>query len=463
MHIQLQNVKLPDFGSPKHEPSVKAKTYQTRIDAAMARAQARGLSALVVFADREHSANIAYLTGFEPRFEEAVLVLTPGRIPALITGNECQSYANICPVPVRKVLFQDFSLLAQPRDKSDLLENIFRAEGITNGSHVGTVGWKYYTDARIANPAQRLEIPSFIADILRDLTGDRARVVNATDLFMNATDGLRIINEVDQLAVFEYAATVSSTGIRDALFGIKPGMTEYETVRLMKLNGMPLSCHPVVMSGERTNLGLAGPSSRKLKKGDRLCMGLGLWGGLTCRAGFLVKSEKELPKNIRDYADKLVKPYFTAVTEWYQTIGLGVRGGELYDIVHKHIGDPFFGVSLNPGHQVHLDEWVNAPVDRGSKIEFKSGMAMQVDIIPSTGTDYFTTNIEDTIALADEDLRKAFKKDYPEAWRRITARRKFVEQVLGIKLKPEVLLFSNIPAYLPPFILSPQRVMTVKS
>jgi hypothetical protein len=32
---------------------------------------------------------------------------------------------------------------------------------------------------------------------------------------------------------------------------------------------------------------------------------------------------------------------------------------------------------------------------------------------------------------------------------------------LGIRLKPGVLPFSNIPAYLPPFLLSPRRVMTV--
>ena len=29
-------------------------------------------------------------------------------------------------------------------------------------------------------------------------------------------------------------------------------------------------------------------------------------------------------------------------------------------------------------------------------------MALQCDIIPATGTDYFTTNIEDGIALADD-------------------------------------------------------------
>ena len=32
---------------------------------------------------------------------------------------------------------------------------------------------------------------------------------------------------------------------------------------------------------------------------------------------------------------------------------------------------------------------------------------------------------------------------------------------LGISLHPDVLPFSNIPAYLPPFLLRPDRVMTL--
>ena len=86
---------------------------------------------------------------------------------------------------------------------------------------------------------------------------------------------------------------------------------------------------------------------------------------------------------------------------------------------------------------------------------------MQVDIIPATGTRYFTTNIEDGIALADPALRKEFADRYPEAWGRIGARRRYMANVLGIELHPDVLPFSNIPAYLPPFFLRPDRVMTV--
>ena len=46
--------------------------------------------------------------------------------------------------------------------------------------------------------------------------------------------------------------------------------------------------------------------------------------------------------------------------------------------------------------------------------------------------------------------------------RRIQARRAFMQDMLGIRLKPEVLPFSNIPGYLPPFLLSPGRAMTAR-
>jgi len=147
------------------------------------------------------------------------------------------------------------------------------------------------------------------------------------------------------------------------------------------------------------------------------------------------------------------------VVEWYECIGIGVTGGELFEIIHRHLGDPFFGLGLNPGHLIHLDEWVSSPIYRGSTQQLSSGMALQVDVIPATNTPYFTTNIEDGIALADEALRGEFQQKYPEAWGRIQQRQAFMANTLGIMLKPEVLPFSNIPAYLPPFWLAPQRAM----
>jgi hypothetical protein len=206
---------------------------------------------------------------------------------------------------------------------------------------------------------------------------------------------------------------------------------------------------------------LLSPGDRPIERGDPFTVAFGIWGGLNCRAGFVVEEEAELPEAIRDYVPRLVGPYFEAVAEWYGALRIGQVGGALHEIIARRLADPFFGIFLNPGHQIHLDEWVNSPIGPRSTIELRSGMAFQVDIIPATGTDYFTTNIEDGIAMADEALRDAFAARYPAAWARTQARRQFMDEALGIRLHPDVLPFSNIPAYLPPFLLRPDKVMTL--
>jgi hypothetical protein len=238
-------------------------------------------------------------------------------------------------------------------------------------------------------------------------------------------------------------------------------MTEREAVALLGWNGWPLSCHLMLTAGPRATFGLLSPGDRPIERGDRFTTAFGIWGALTCRAGFVAESAGELPGPIRDYVDRLVAPYFAAIAEWYGAIRVGVTGGELHEIIARRLGDPFFGIFLNPGHQLHLDEWVNSPIAHGSTIEVRSGMAFQVDVIPATGTEYFTTNIEDGIALADAPLRAAFAQRYPEAWTRIQARRRFMADQLGIELHPDVLPFSNLPAHLPPFLLRPDRAMTL--
>jgi hypothetical protein len=88
-------------------------------------------------------------------------------------------------------------------------------------------------------------------------------------------------------------------------------------------------------------------------------------------------------------------------------------------------------------------------------------MALQCDIIPATGTPYFTTNIEDGVALADESLRRELASAYPAAWTRIQARRRFMADALGIELHADVLPLSNLAGHLAPFLLRPDWAMTL--
>ena len=453
-HARLATMSLPDFGMPDAMPEIPAGLYRARLDRIREVADAR-YDRLVVYADREHSANLAYLTGFDPRFEEALLVIGLDGDPAILVGNECYGLAGAAPLSMRRHLFQDFSLPSQPRDRSLPIGEILTEEGIRPGSRVGVIGWKCY-GSREASDA-----PAYLVDELRRLVGATGAVENATDLLIDASGGLRVINEVEQLALMEWAACQTSSGVRRLLFGMRPGMSEREAVVLLGWNGWPLSCHLMLTAGPRASFGLLSPGDRVIEHGDRFTVAFGIWGALNCRAGFVVSDAPDLPEGIRDYAERLVAPYFEAVAEWYGALRIGQVGGVLHEIIARRLGDPFFGIFLNPGHQIHLDEWVNSPVAPRSTVELQSGMALQVDIIPATGTDYFTTNIEDGVALADASLRTAFAEQYPAAWERIGARRRFMEEELGISLHPDVLPFSNIPAYLPPFLLRPDRAMTL--
>jgi Xaa-Pro aminopeptidase len=452
---RLAQIDLPDFGMPEGQPELPASLYPARLARLRERAEARGYDRIVIYADREHSANLAWLTGFDPRFEEAILVVGQTGDPGILVGNECWGMAGAAPLPMRRHLFQDLSLPSQPRDRSRELTEILADEGIGRGSRIGVVGWKTYARR------ETMEAPAFLVDELRRMTGPGGLVENAGDLFIDAGDGLRIINEIEQLAAFEWAACQTSNGVLRLLAGLQPGMTEHEAVGLLGWNGSPLSCHLMLSAGPRASLGLLSPSDRPIGRGDRFTVAFGIWGALSCRAGFVMEDASELPAGIRDYVDRLVGPYFEAVAEWYGALHVGQTGGALHDIVQRRLGDPFFGIFLNAGHQLHLDEWVNSPIGPGSTTELRSGMVFQVDIIPATGTDYFTTNIEDGIALADESLRQAFATAYPAAWARIVARRRFMADALGIDLHPDVLPFSNTPAFLPPYLLRPDRAMTL--
>ena len=454
--VRLGKVDLPDFGDPIAEPLLSRSTYASRISRLRDAMAEHGLQAVVIYGDREHVANISWATGYDPRFEEALLVVTQDQKPVLFAGNEGFPYAECALGDFDRVLWQPLSLMGQPRQTMRPLLDELRDAGLRKGMTIGLAGWKGFESEAGEFDPDWIEAPHYLVKALQAF----GTVSNAALLFMHPETGLRSINEVEQLACFEYAATRTSSAIRRFILNAKPGMTEYEAVRNMELDGFPQSVHINMCAGPRAKYGLPSPSTRKIEHGDPIVVGFGLMGALNCRAGFMVENATQLAPHISDYVEKLVAPYFDAAASWYDTIGIGVAGGAVYDAVMSRLGDPFFGIGLNPGHLIHLDEWVHSPVKKSSTQKFSSGMAVQCDIIPATGTDYFMSNIEDGIALADEQLRKAFAQRFPEAWARITARRDFMARSLGIELKPEILPFSNIAGWLPPFWQSPSMAMT---
>jgi len=460
--VEIVPLELPDFGGLDEPlPPIPLSEYERRLGALVGRMEEAHLDFLVVYADREHFANLAFLTGFDPRFEEALLLLdTMGR-RRLLVGNECLGYLPDAGLNCETVLFQEFSLLGQPRNDSHSLRAIFADFGIAQGASVGCAGWKYFEGPLVDNPGSAIETPAYIVDLLRNLVGDPERIRNAGEIFMNPVDGLRVINSAKQIAQFEFASIRTSESVLSVVRSVREGVAEYELERQLICSGLPLSCHAMISFGEKVKRGLSSPSEKRARLGDAFTVGFGLRGALTCRAGAIARGPDDLPTELREFYPRLASNYFEVVVCWYEALKIGAWGHDVWQRVDTARNDAAYQLAVNPGHYLHLDEWVHSPFSRGSNVLLRSGMALQMDIIPVSRGPFCYINAEDGVVLADETLRAELRSCYPACWRRIEMRRNFMQEVVGIRLHEDVLPLSNTPGWLAPYVLEHGRAFVI--
>lgn len=461
---QLIEVEWPAFGTAERPPAVAASELEWRLGVLRTAMASERLTHVIVYGDREHFANLSYLTNFDPRFEEALLVVAQDGKPLLLVGNECEGYLGVSPLhatgKLRAERFQPFSLLNQPRDASRKLRDIFASEGIGKGARAGCIGWKYFADSEHPDGVHAIDLPSYLADTLRDLAG-REAVVNATALMMHPGYGLRATCSASEIAYFEYTSVLASEGMKQMLFGLRPGMSDSELAGLSGYTGEPLSCHMTLVTEANRNQGLSGPVGARIPLGSPLATNIAYWGSNVCRAGWVAGSSQDLVPAARDYVAAFAGPYFEVMAQWFGLLRIGTHGGKLAALIAQKLPFDRFGIFLNPGHLIHLEEWLSSPMYAGSDVPLRSGMAIQVDVIPSSPV-YFSTRMEDGIVLADAALRRSLQAHYPACFARCQKRRAFMIDVLGIDLPEEVLPLSNIPTIVAPFFLRPNQIFAVR-
>lgn len=449
---RLIEIDWPEYGGEPSRPVTPAAEFGDRIAALGGALAERGFTHGVVYGDREHFANLAWLTNFDPRFEEALLIVSGDEPPLLLTGNECMAYLRISPLweagQIRAERYQPFSLLDQPRESSRTLTEILAGEGIGAGSRVGCVGWKYYGDP------MAMDLPSYIVDTLRGLAGS-ANVCDATEAVVR----LRGRCSAAEIAFFEYTNWKASEGMRRMQFALREGMTDSELIARGEYDGLPLGTHMTCKTGpKRISLGSA--SGAVIRRGQPWSANISYWGSNICRAGWVAESEMDLPVGARDYVAAWAGPYFDAMGEWLAALRIGAVGGDLHALVQRLLPFERYGVFLNAGHLIHLDEWLGSPVYAGSEERIASGMVFQTDVIPSH-PEYFSTRMEDGLAIADAALRAEVAARFPDVWARIAARRAFAMDVLGLPLGEEQLPLSNTFGIVAPFVLNPRRVFAI--
>jgi hypothetical protein len=425
-----------------------------------------GFATLAVYADRERFANMAFLTGYEPRFEEALLLVSQSST-LLLVGNEGYGYAqSVAILPGLELgLCPTFSLYGQPRDLTDKgksLTNWLMHFGIGPDGPVGVVGAKVFSEEEFAAAHEMTDVPVFVVRPIKELVGHPIR--NASDLLIHPSTGLRAGGEMTSahdIAAFDYAAEKSYSGVRNLLANLNEGMSEEQAASLLGFSGFPpLAYHLALGFGERhANAGLGSPDPlTELKIGDPVTFGFGLWGANVARTGFGVHSESELPLDAKGYIDELAEPYFRCLKDWYEALSIGTAGGAVQSKVSWFTDDPRYAVGLNPGHLLHLDEWPATPFYKNSEDKLNSGMFIQCDIIPAPGAPLYGIHTEDGVVLADARLRSSLKKEFPRVYARIERRRALVAS-LGINLAEEVLPLSSMQACVQPFLLDAGRVI----
>jgi hypothetical protein len=453
MNIELREVAFPSEVVPAAPPAITPAEYQQRIDALYARA---GVDWVVVYGDREHSANLLFLTGYDPRFEEAVFLIGPGRQRYMVVGNEGRGYVPLTTPWVNVLICQSLSLASQPRDTAPRIVDVLKSAGISKTQSIGVVGWKYLEPVETDDVTLPAYVPAFLVHALCMLVGSKGSVTDITPLMMHPGTGLRAKNSAAQLALFEWSAMRASAALFRIVTGTRPGMSEFEAAAQMRYEGDPLSAHVMYATGKGAIVGLRSPTGKCVELGDGVTTAVSFWGSLACRAGMVMDQVDDA------FFRQVVAPYFRVMATWYQTLRIGVSGDEINTVVRAAFGDAPFNSALNPGHLVSYDEWVSSPIRPASDDRIASGMGLQSDIIPAPLAEGQSLNCEDTLAIADGTLRAEIQAQYPEMWQRIMARRAFMRDQLGITLADEVLPFSTAPAYLPPFWLKGNLVCAVR-
>ena len=459
MTARLIRIDWPETGLPDVPPDPSPAERTGRLAAVRAEMARRGLGALFVYGDREHAANLHWLTGFDPRFEEALLVVRP-EDALLIAGNECLPYTQISSLvesgAIRVAHCASFSLISQPRGTARLAD-ILAAE-VPAGERVGAAGWKYFGADEVDDPDTALDLPAFIADPLRARAGS---VVNATDLFMHPGHGLRCTVDAGEIARLEFANQMAASALRRMVFAFAEGMTDFAAFEAAAVGGLPLGCHATFATGARAAQGLSGPTGQVLRRGSPISFNICHWGANICRAGWLASGPQDLPEAARGYLDAFAGPYLEGLSDWFGLMRPGVSGGAVWQRVMARLPHDIFGIDLNPGHLIGLDEWISSPIFDGSDLPLRSGMAMQCDVIPSHPV-FGSTRMEDGYVIADAALRADLKARFPAVAARCAARARFMRDVIGLDVPETLLPLADTCGVIAPYLFDPELVMTLR-
>lgn len=457
--IKLKKVKEPKKDCSGITVALTDETMKERQEKVLQQMKSRGLDQLVVYGDVEHGSNFEYLVGYFTRFEESLLVINAEGEFKLVLGNENLNKSSKARLDNSNAVHASiFSLPNQPSDKEKTFKELLIEAGIKEGNRVGIIGWKMFTSIMEDNK-KMFDVPYFIVNTIKQIVKNEELLSNETDLFIGQ-DGVRTVNNANEIAHYEFGSALASDCILDAMNKIEVGMSNLEIGDMLVRNGQHTSIVTIATSGPRFVNATLFPDHHRVELGEPISLTVGYRGGSSSRSSFIVNNESELTEDQKGYLEAVAIPYFKAYTRWLEEIEVNMTGGEVFNKVEEILPRSQYGWSLCPGHLTAEEEWMSSPIYEGSKEVIRSGMLMQIDIIPSVNG-YQGVSAESTVLIADDQLKNEIKAQYPQMWNRMQERVRYVNEELGIKLSKNVIPMCSTVAYLRPYLLAKDSALTV--
>lgn len=446
MKINFKEVNAPQLYNVTDVSPLTEATIKVRQERLIENMKANNLSSVIVYADKEHGGNFEYLTGFIPRFEEGLQIFNVDGSSTLILGNENFNKVKYSRTKSEGIKCTLFSLPNQPINHIDEMTDVLKQANIDTSAQVGIVGWKL-----LPGMTHDYDVPAFIITALKNVV-DNDKLINATHVYIDPKNGARIVNNANEIAHYEYGASLASDSVLNALNALEVGVSEQAVGNYLQANGFFPSVVTISAFGDRFTGANIYPTAKELSLGDKVALTVAYRGGLSSRSGYAVNNKAELDDVAKNYYEEVMIPYFEAYNFWLENVKVGTNGGEFFKAFDEFYPQSKFGWELNPGHLTANEEWLSSPFYDQSEALVQSGMIFAVDFIPIQAG-FNGVSAESTVAVADATLRQEIQVEYPELWERIESRRKYMLDELGINLSEELLPLAGTLGYYRPFML----------
>lgn len=350
---------------------ISKQEFQQRVVKVQEKMAEWNLDVLFVYGDEYRKENLRYITNYWPIFERGAAVVSPDGDPIVLCAPEGEEVAKeMSPwKDVRNV--KDFACVTVPEEidyqfaKYTSFSDIAREmSSKRKPRRIGVVG----VDA----------MPVTIYQSLKKAFG-AAELVDANRILVD----LRLIKSKSEVECLSEAARLADLGYQALMETSVPGKTELQAAASAEFAARNGGAEDIVFtvfgSGKRTGTIVGRPTSKVIKKGDMIMASFAVqYEGYVATVEFPFVAGAKPTSQQKEIIDTLI----LAEERGLPKLKAGAEAKEFVKAVRGYYEEKGFGKYsvYTPLHGIGLSEAEAPYPNERSKLVFKSGMTVNVDI-----------------------------------------------------------------------------------